>query len=288
LITIQTGANLGFAGGNNVGIRYALAQQAEYILLLNNDAFFRAPEALSTMLRFMEQTPRAGACGARLLYPDNSPQQSYGNFPAFLRILAYLFPLYKILPQRWLKGAKRSNVVPDAAIKEPLRIDWPSGACLLVRSQTIAEVGLLDEQFFLYLEETDWCYRMQAQGWDRYYLPGAEVIHLFGSSLGKAAKPMLTYHLESQFIYYQKHFSPAVFVLTMGSYLLRSLWSVPYWRLAAVLFSAENRSRALERATYWAFVCKQALTFLGKPYAQRSYQSSVSSAGADSLTSRPQ
>lgn len=251
LVIIQTGANLGFAGGNNVGIRYAVAHGADYILLLNNDAFFRSSEALSVMVNFMERTPRAGACGGRLFYPDGSPQQSYGNFPAVLRILAYLFPLYKFLPQRWFNSAKRSNVVPEDSVKVPIRIDWPSGACLMVRSKTIEDVGMPDEQYFLYMEETDWCFRMQAKGWDRYYLPQAEVTHAFGGSVRNAPVSMQRYHLQSQFTYYRKHFSAQALAIIASGYMLRSFFSVLYWKVATWVLPDVHRVKAVDNVNYW-------------------------------------
>jgi GT2 family glycosyltransferase len=259
LILIRIGANLGFAGGNNVGLRYAFAHGADYVLLLNNDAFFRSRETLTIMADFMERTPRAGACGGRLFYPDGSPQQSYGNFPALSRTLAYLFPLYKLLPKRWLKHFKRSNIVPDETVHEPLRIDWPSGACLMVSSGMVKEVGLLDEKYFLYVEETDWCFRMQAQGWDRYYLPQAEVIHTFGGSVRNASVSMQCYHLKSQFTYYRKHFSTMAIAFIAVGYMLRSFWSMLYWNLAARLLRDVSQVAAAENTAYWRLAFKLAM-----------------------------
>ena len=240
LVLIETGTNLGFSGGNNVGMRYALAQGADYILLLNNDALVACPETLRVMVEFMDRTPSAGACGGRFFYPNGERQQSYGNFPAVPRILAYLFPLYKLLPSQWLRGVKRSNVVPDDSVREPLQVDWPSGACLMIRSQTVRDVGMLDERFFLYMEETDWCLRMKARGWDRYYLPQAKVIHAFGGSVTKTSTSMRQYHLESQFAYYRKHFGlPALSVVAAG-YLLRSTFSIWLWKLSCLLDQSDE------------------------------------------------
>lgn len=245
LVLVRSGANRGFAGGNNIGIRYALARGADYVLLLNNDAFFRAPGSLDALLHLLEREPRAGACGGRLFYPDGRPQQSYGNFPALSRILASLFPLYRLLPPRWLGGFKRSNVVPDPAVTEPMKVDWPSGACLLARARMIRDVGLLDERYFLFLEETDWCRRMAAAGWDRYYVPQAEVVHLFGgSSPGTAAIKRI--HLQSQFIYYEKHFSRGTRAIAAAGYLARSLADVAGGAVRSLLVGSIFRRRTGE------------------------------------------
>ncbi|OGW34717.1 MAG: hypothetical protein A2X58_13290 [Nitrospirae bacterium GWC2_56_14] len=248
-VLIKTGSNFGFAGGNNIGIRYALAQGAEYILLLNNDAYFRSPDALAAMVGFMERTPSAGACGGRYFYPNGEPQQSYGNFPTLLRILAYLFPLYKLLPPQWLKGFRRSNVIPDERVTEPLLVDWPSGACLLVRAEAIEDVGMLDDRFFLYMEEPDWCLRMKKQDWDRYYLPQAEVIHAFGGSVNKTSTSMRQYHLESQFKYFRKHFpAPAMAVFAAG-YFVRSSFSLLSWRLSCI--AGEHSGQPSPDIQFW-------------------------------------
>jgi GT2 family glycosyltransferase len=251
LVMIQTGENLGFAGGNNVGIRYALTREADYVFLLNNDAFLRSSETLANLVDFMEKTTRAGACGGRLFYPDGAPQQSYGNFPTLLRIMAVLFPLYRLFPEKWLRLFKRSNVVPDDSVIGPIRVDWPSGACLFVRAKMIEEVGMLDEQFFLYVEETDWCYRMQAKGWDRYYVPEVHVIHAYAGSVGKSTFAMRSYHLTSQFLYYRKHFSPAKLAMAIAGYLLRASWSIPFWTAAALVLPEHRGAAAHDHARFW-------------------------------------
>ncbi|GFO59669.1 rhamnosyltransferase [Geomonas silvestris] len=251
LVIIQSGGNLGFAGGNNVGLRYAGRRGAEYVLLLNNDASMRSAEALGHLVRFLELTPRAGACGARLFYPDGAPQICYGNFPAPGRALAYLFPVYKLLPGVLFRTARRSNVVPDASCTEPLAVDYPSGACLLVRSRAIAQVGLLDERFFMYAEETDWCLRLRRQGWDSYYVPQSEVVHKGGGSSGTSGEPLNRRFTESLFKYYAKHFSPGAFRLVAAGYLVRSLYGIAHWSLRARLVSSSERGLMRARARYW-------------------------------------
>jgi GT2 family glycosyltransferase len=212
---------------------------------------FRTPGALSLMIGFMERNPYAGACGGRLFYPDGRPQQSYGHFPSVLRTLAYLFPLYKLFPVRWFARVKRSNVVPDDAVRTPVRIDWPSGACLLARSSMIQGIGMLDERYFLYMEETDWCLRMKSCGWERYYLPGAELVHRFGGSPGNAGSAMLLRHLESLFIYYRTHFSRAARILVSAGYLVRAAWSTSFSTARHSVFSGHQKARADESARYW-------------------------------------
>jgi GT2 family glycosyltransferase len=257
LVLITSGANLGFAGGNNIGIRYACAAGADYIMLLNNDAMFRAADTLAVMAGFMEKTHHAGACGAMMFFPDGTPQQTYGNFPGVLRTLSYLFPLFKLLPRQWLKG-RRSCVVPQQGLVKPFKIDWPSGASLMVRSAVIGDVGLMDEDYFLYMEETDWCFRMRAKGWQRYLVPTAEVIHAFGGSVGKAPLTMRRYNLDSQFTYYRKHFSAPALAVVAGGYLLRGVVSLIVWRSGAALLPDARRDEAQGNGDYWLAAVRRA------------------------------
>ena len=256
LILVRTGANLGFAGGNNVGIRYALKRGADYVLLLNNDAVLKSRNSLAQLVGFLDANPRAGACGGRLLYPDGSPQSCYGNFPSLPRTLAFLFPAYKLLPAALLRKVRRANVVPDGSISLPLAVDYPSGACFLVRSRTVAEVGLLDERFFMYAEETDWCLRMKRHGWGRYYVPAAEIVHKVAGSFAGADAAPNRYFTESLFKYYRKNFSPWRLWLVAAGYLVRSLYCIALWSLTAALTSGPRRRRAQERARHWSHCLK--------------------------------
>lgn len=262
LIIIRTGQNLGFAGGNNVGLRYARQRGAEYVLLLNNDAWLRSCHAITTMVGFMTAHPQVGACGGRLFYPDGSAQISYGNFPSLTRALAFLFPVYKLLPRGMFRNIKRANVVPDESIREPLPVDYPSGACLLVRNETINDVGLLDERFFMYAEETDWCLRMQKRGWQRFYIPQAEIVHKFAGSFNRSAVRMNRYFLDSLFKYYRKNFTPWRLSLLVAGYLLRSLYSMLHWAIAARLMPEAWQQPAQEQACYWRKALELSVTVM--------------------------
>lgn len=261
VVVIQTGANLGFAGGNNVGLRYALKRGADYVLLLNNDALLRSPSALSSLVEFMEQHSDAGAAGGRLVYPDGTPQTSYGRFPTVPHTLACLYPLYKLLPAGLFDRFRRSNIIPSETITEPVRIDYPSGACLLVRRKAIEEVGLLDERFFMYAEETDWCLRMMKSGWDRYYVPQAEVAHKYAASFGTGTLKMRRYHLESLFKYFRKHVPPFSLAILAFGYFIRALFSVGVGTIAARA-SGDGSASARSEVDYWSFVRRKSLELL--------------------------
>ena len=140
-------------GGFAYGINKCLAvSKGRYIVTFTPDTILQ-PNALDAMVDFMDKTPTAGACGARLFYFDGSPQSSYGYFPTIPRMLVHLFPLYKLFPQRLFKNSKRLSVTPNEEIKEPVKVDYPSGACLMVRREVVDAVGNMDERFLYILRK---------------------------------------------------------------------------------------------------------------------------------------
>ncbi len=174
--------NCGFAAGTNQGLRYALGQvpPPEYLLLLNPDAFLR-PGALAALVAFMDDHPRVGAVGARLFYPDGRPQEGAWHFPTLWMTLFDLFP-----PRGPLLGRLYASPLNGRYREErgsaPFPIDHPLGAAMLLRRATLDEVGLLDESYWMYAEEVDWCYRCWQAGWAIWQVPQAEVVHVAGAS----------------------------------------------------------------------------------------------------------
>jgi len=175
--------NLGFAAANNLGLERATGR---YIVLLNSDTQIRQA-AMTTLVEFMDARPAAGYCGPRLLNADGGLQASARRFPTVLSAAFSVLGLDRRYPHSRhalsLHGVSRSG--------QPFPADWLSGACLIVRSAAVAQVGLMDAGFFLYFEETDWCRRMACAGWEGWYVPQAEVVHLGGQSVtrGEASGP---------------------------------------------------------------------------------------------------
>ena len=192
---IRSPENLGFARGNNLGIR-AADPGTPYLLLLNSDTLVK-PGALTALVRFMDAYPEAGAVGPRLLRPDGTPQPyAFGGDPT----LRYLL-------RRGLKRLLFHRYLHDWAMNETLTVDWVSGACMLVRRAAIEQVGLLDENMFMYFEDSDWCLRMRQAGWKVYYHPQAEIVHLGGQSLKKNPQARQAYFTSLRY-FYRKHYSP--------------------------------------------------------------------------------
>ena len=164
--------NVGFAKGNNRAMQVA---QGDYFLLWNSDAF-ATPGAIQSLVELAEKEPKAAIVGAQLRNADNSFQASHSPFPNQLQEFLILTGL-----GRAVFGRAYPSRGPDEE-KGPQIVDYVEGACLLVRRQAFQEVGGLDEGYFMYAEEVDWCYSMIKHGWQVWYQPHAKVIHLGGAS----------------------------------------------------------------------------------------------------------
>jgi N-acetylglucosaminyl-diphospho-decaprenol L-rhamnosyltransferase len=169
--------NRGMGGGNNAGMRLG---SGRYFLLINSDAWVLG-DAVDRLAAFADQHPDAAVVGPRLLNPDGSLQRSARAFPTLWRLSTeYLF-LRKLAPRSRALNSFYEGGFDHEEVRE---VDWLFGACLLVRRDAADEVGLFDEDFFMFSEETDWCYRFHQAGWNVYFFPGAEVVHVGGASHG--------------------------------------------------------------------------------------------------------
>lgn len=171
--------NGGFAYGNNAAIRTALASNdpPRYVLLLNPDTVVH-PGALQTLVDFLDARPDVGMVGSRLEELDGTPHVSAFRFHSVLGELEDGLRLG--LATKILKRYSVWAPVPDHACPT----DWVAGACLLVRREVFEKVGLLDERYFMYFEEVDFCLRARRAGWPCWYEPKARVVHLVGKSSG--------------------------------------------------------------------------------------------------------
>lgn len=190
--------NLGFAGGNNVGLAQC---RGRYVVLLNSDTVTR-PGWLGELVAYGDAHPRAGFIGPRLLNPDGSLQYSCRRFPSLGA------GLFRHTPLEWL--APRNRYTADYLMRdwdhaEPRRVDWLSGACLMVRRETLEEIGPLDDGYFMYFEDVDWCRRAHEAGWEVHYVPRPVVIHEVGRSSDRRPRRMIVMHHESAYRYFCRH-----------------------------------------------------------------------------------
>jgi len=167
--------NVGFARANNQAMAVA---RGRYFLLLNSDAVLR-PGALGALVDLMETHPRAGMAGGRLVNPDGSFQASFMDFPTLWGEVLLMLKLHPLFRSPYFPSH------PPAESGEVREADWIPGACMLVRREVWEEVGGLDETYFMYSEEVDWCWRVKRAGWRIYYTPQAEIVHWGGQSIGQ-------------------------------------------------------------------------------------------------------
>ncbi len=193
-------ANLGFAAGNNIALKQA---SGRYVVLLNPDTIVK-PGSFETVVKFMDANPSCGVVGPKLLNEDGSIQRSVGNFPDLAAIFWEATRLRIVFPKvKMFSSFKRFDLDYDK-LQE---VDQPSGACLFVRREAIQQVGLLDEGYFMYYEDLDWCYRIKHAGWRIYYLPDAEVVHLGGQSSQLHLDVRIVENARSKLRYFEKHYS---------------------------------------------------------------------------------
>ncbi len=193
---IQSGANRGFAVATNIGIR---ASRGEHLLLLNSDAVVRVG-AIDAMLEVMRRRPEVAVVGPRLVDELGRVELSFGPMIA---------PLAELRQRRLVRAATAGDswaVGRVAALTATERCpDWVSGACLLVRRQDAEAVGLLDERYFMYTEDVDFCAAIRARGRKVLFTPTAEVVHARGRSVATAPEATRAAYRRSHLAFYEKH-----------------------------------------------------------------------------------
>jgi GT2 family glycosyltransferase len=226
--------NIGFAAGNNVGLRRAKGRHA---VLLNSDTVV-LPDALERCVRYLDAHPEVGAAGLQLLNPDRSKQNCIHNFPSLQTEILPKGLLETFFPRRY--PSKRYHH------PAPIEVEAVLGACLFVRREVLESVGLLPEDYFFFLEETDWCFQIARAGWRVVHIPDARVIHIFGASTKKKvpAETRIEYH-RSLYRFFRKNRSPLPALLVV---ILRVLKAILYvvWRFPGALVYGRRRDRWLQ------------------------------------------
>jgi len=194
--------NRGFAAANNQALGQSRGRHA---ILLNPDTVVREG-ALDGMVKFLDERAQVGVVGPRLLYPDSGFQHSAFTFPTLPMIFLDFFALNHRLINSRLNG-RYPRALYEAG--EPFLVDHPLGAGLMVRREAIEKVGLLDEGFFIYCEEIDWCMRIRRAGWEVYCVPSAVVVHHAGQSTRQVRNEMFVALWRSRFRLFSKHYSGA-------------------------------------------------------------------------------
>lgn len=226
--------NLGFARATNIGLA---AASGRYLCLMNSDVIVRRG-ALGTLVRFMDARPTVGLAAPRILNPDGSLQPSCRRFPGLGNGLTYALAGHRLFPgSAWFGGEVMTYWHHDAERS----VDAVSGCFCLARREAVAAIGGLDERFFFFSEDVDWCIRFHAGGWDVRFCPDAEAVHWRGASWSVAGERFAVEKRRAQLQLYRKHYGPVTFAyFTALAFVHHSV------RLAgmALLYAARPSRRA--------------------------------------------
>ncbi|MFO0954446.1 MAG: glycosyltransferase family 2 protein [Isosphaeraceae bacterium] len=239
--------NGGFAFGNNAAIRPALASEnpPDFVWLLNPDTVVRTG-ALSALLGVFEQHPDAGLVGSRLEHLDGTPQRSWFGFPSVLGEFESSVRL------RVVSRALAARVLTDDPPTQATPVDWVAGASLMVRRAVFEAVGLLDETYFMYFEEVDFCLKARRAGWKCWYAPASRVVHLVGQSSGVTdPKTLAQKRRPAYWVHARRHF----FVTNHGilrTFLADAAWASGFllWRLRKAL---KREAISEPKLLFWDF-----------------------------------
>ena len=207
---IKNSRNLGFGAANNQGLQI---MRGRYALLLNSDTVLTI-HAVEELFTFMETHPEAAMACGQLLNADGSKQNSIASFPSLLTLMTNMPLLEYLFPKRY--PSKRYNH------KNPVEVDSGIGACLLVRKKAIDEVGMFDERYFFFFEETDWAYQMKKAGWKIFHIPTAFIYHFQGQSIGRNVRSRIEFY-RSRYLFFRKWHHRAYYLLISSVIFFRLL-----------------------------------------------------------------
>lgn len=230
--------NLGFAKACNQALRQI---NGRYAVLLNTDTIL-FDGTIKTALDFMDKNMNIGICGGQLLNPDGSKQNSIANIPTLATELLNKSILRRLFPKKYL-GKEQD-------IKNPIEVESIIGAFMAVRKEAIDETGLMDESYFFFFEETDWCIRMKRRGWRVFHHPGAKVYHLQGQSAKKVRIRARIEYWRSRYIFFKKHYGATTSIILKTGLMLKLSFNLTSNILlaAATLFS---NKKAVERSNLY-------------------------------------
>ncbi len=226
---IESPVNGGFAAGNNLALRQilALADPPTYILLLNNDTVV-PPGALDGLVDYLDQHPTVGAVGPKLLLPDGSLDLACRrSFPTPAVAFYRLFGLSRLFPRSRRFAAYNLTYLDPEVETE---VDSVVGACMMVRTAVVREVGLLDEAFFMYGEDLDWAYRIKQYGWKIVYYPAVTVYHYKRAASSRRPIPSIRAFYDAMRLFHRKHYAATTPALLNGlielGITVKELWAL--------------------------------------------------------------
>ena len=257
VILIENHDNRGFAAANNQGMKIA---KGRYVLLLNSDTVV-LDGAIQKTIAFADQHPEAAVVGCKVLNPDGTLQPSCFMFPSLLNLFLATTYLYKIFPNCRFFGREQMAWWNRNDIRQ---VDVVTGCFMLVRQTTIEQVGPMDDEYFMYAEETDWCWRFKKAGWKNLFYPDAKIIHLGGqSSMQIRSKSLIQLRLGIlQFFYKNK--SRPYYILAGILISLFFLFRIPLWWIMSIMKKSNSNAHTRVKAYSSAWYKVLKVTFIPK------------------------
>jgi GT2 family glycosyltransferase len=238
--------NGGFAYGNNQAIEPALKNDPpQYVYLLNPDTVV-LPDALKELVKFMDAHPEVGIAGGRAINMDGTVRNSMFRFHTALSELEGSIRL------GFISKLLKKHVVASPPPDEPAPADWVSGASMIIRREVFERIGLLDDRYFMYYEETDFCLRAKRRGWPCWYVPSSKIIHLVGQSSGvtgvkRTTKRRPRYWFESRHRYFREHYG------VVNTVIADMFWAGGY-AVSSVLQKLRGKPRTDPPWLLWDFI----------------------------------
>lgn len=235
---IKNDENKGFTIANNQGIEVA---KGRYVLLLNSDTVV-LDNAIAKSTEFADLYPEAAVIGCRVLNPDKTLQPTCFIFPSILGMLLSCTYLYKLLRKSKFFGHERMTWWDGSDVRE---VDVVAGCFMLVRRTAIEPVGMMDERYFIYCEEVDWCYRFKNNDWKILFTPVPEIIHYGGQTVKQMKRKFLFQLMGSKLIFMKLHRNKLKFPVACFLIALFFFLRIPYW-LAVAILRKNERQRSIQ------------------------------------------
>ncbi|MHC4436555.1 MAG: glycosyltransferase family 2 protein [Planctomycetota bacterium] len=259
VILIENSENRGFAAANNQGMAIA---KGRYVLLLNSDTVV-LDNAIAKTVSFADENPQAAVTGCRVLNPDRTLQRTCFMFPSVLNMLLSSTYLYKLFPKNRFFGREQMTWWDRNDVR---LVDVVTGCFMLVRREAIEQVGVMDEQFFMYCEETDWCYRFRDKGWKVMFAPAGQIIHFGGQSTAQKPVAMIVQLRLSILKFMKKHYSRPAYLIARFLVALFFAVRLPVWLARAFIRPAARNEAAIKMKAYSNGVVS---ALLGKVYSEK-------------------
>ena len=259
VILIENSENRGFAVANNQGMAVA---KSKYVLLLNSDTVV-LDNAIANTVHFANENPQAAVVGCRVLNPDRTLQRTCFMFPSVLNMLLSSSYLYKLFPKNRFFGREQMTWWDRNDVRQ---VDVVTGCFMLVRREAIEQVGMMDEEFFIYGEETDWCYRFREKGWKVMFAPVGEIIHFGGQSTAQKPVAMIVQLRLSILKFMKKHYSQPAYLTARFLVALFFAIRLPVWLAKALIRPAARNEAAIKIKAYSTGVVS---ALLGRIYSEK-------------------